>query len=280
MASASRTKDDPARELGRPLAMDLEEETGYRWPAWTVGMEMEDLWRSLHDDYNTLRIPMQCHRTFFFDVKELSTRAQNHDEFHRLMADRARNRFEEVQEALDRLCMSLITPPYDRFPHGLWPQFLDFARSMSAADLAVFLAGFEDPEKKKGTNDLLARAAAFNKPLAQPSLENAPSQPSRPPTPPISAPASSNEDDEDSFGKQAQSDLTSDAPRLPPNLSPDHQSSLPDRPLTRSSARLKARSQPPSSHDAVKRNLRPLAAGLPQRKEQKRRRRPRRKKQA
>jgi hypothetical protein len=246
-----------------------------------MGMKMADLWESLHDDYNTLRIPIQCQRAFHLDVKELATKAKDRDEFHCLMTERSQARFGEIVQALDDVAEYLVASPR-RFPYDLWPQFLAFARSMSAADLAIFFAGFEDPEDIEHRKYLetlrharrrradAAEAAALlplgrESPLAAPT--SAPT-PTDPPTPPDSALPNS-------VSPSDPLQLPTDTPiqriePTPPTSPPTSSQSRDDTtPISKPSPpRRSNRTRKQSTDEIVKRNLRPRAAGIPQRKEQ------------
>ncbi|KAI0406316.1 hypothetical protein F4802DRAFT_110658 [Xylaria palmicola] len=273
MTQPSHEPERPVKELGRPCKRDLVEEREFHWPAYSVGMKMADLWGSLHDDYNTLRIPIQCQRAFHLDVRELATAAKNHDEFHRLMAERSEARFREVESAHDDIAMSLIMTP-GRFPYDLWTQFIEFGRSMSAADLAVFLAGFEDPEHvqaRKERDEWVAAerakmTAKTNLPGCLPppipeSPTTAPAPaPVDPPTPPGSIPPS------DRPPVEASIQHTEPTPPTSPsvvNNTRDNTQYLPKpSPPRRSNRQTRPRKQ--TTHDIVKRSLRPRPAGIPQ----------------
>ncbi|KAI0202667.1 hypothetical protein F4808DRAFT_69148 [Astrocystis sublimbata] len=275
MAQPSHQPERPVKELRRPSEHDLYEARELHWPAYSVGMRMPDLWGSLHDDYNTLRISIQCQRAFHLDVRELATAARSHDEFHRLMAERSDARFREVASALDDIGVSLVMTP-DRIPYDLWTQFIQFGRSMSAADLAVFLAGFEDPEHVKARKRRDERVAAQRVEMAaktslpaclpppmpeSPTTAPAPA-PVDPPTPPDSIPPSDRSPVEASVQHPEPTPPTS--PSVSHNTRDNTQHLPKPSPPRRSSRQTRPRKQ--TTDDIVKRNLRPRPAGIAQQK--------------
>ncbi|KAI1739810.1 hypothetical protein F4680DRAFT_136264 [Xylaria scruposa] len=172
MAAASSEKDSVVKELGRPRAIDLYEEPQFHWPAWKFGMTMHELWQDLHDEYNTLRIPIQCQRAFHLDVKELATKASTREEFFRLMDERSQDRFEEVKQAVEDISMDFIGDPGRFTNEGLWRPFLDFARATSAADLVVFLSKLQEPEEAPE-----AKTGTLTLPASLPAPDSSPHDP-------------------------------------------------------------------------------------------------------
>ncbi|KAI0548139.1 hypothetical protein F4679DRAFT_334643 [Xylaria curta] len=169
MATASSEKDSVVKELGRPRKIDLYAEPEYHWPAWKFGMTMHELWGELHDQYNTLRIPIQCQRAFHLDVKELATKASTREEFFHLMDERSQDRFKEVKQAVEDISLTFIGDPRRFIINGLWRPFLDFARATSAADLVVFLSKLQEPEKAPE-----AKTAALTPPASLPAPNSSP----------------------------------------------------------------------------------------------------------
>ncbi|KAI0855140.1 hypothetical protein F4860DRAFT_54026 [Xylaria cubensis] len=193
MAAASSEKDSVVKELGRPREIDFLHEREYHWPAWKFGMAMDELWGELHDQYNTLRIPIQCQRAFHLDVKELATKASTRKQFFRLMDERSQDRFKEVKQAIADISIDFIGDPGRFVIEGLWSPFLDFARATSAADLIIFLSNLEKPEEtpeaKTAAPTLLASLLAPD-PSPRDALAQtvAPTPPAYPP--PVSNPLS------------------------------------------------------------------------------------------
>ncbi|KAI1269321.1 hypothetical protein F5Y18DRAFT_181197 [Xylariaceae sp. FL1019] len=272
MASPSDKPNEPdnsepknlVKEFGRPRERDLLMERQYHWPAWEVGMDMTDLWGSLHDQYNTLRIPIQCQEVFHLDVKELATRAKDHDEFHRLMAERSAARFQEVDDAHSRLGNILAMSPGE-FPHNLWSKYIVFMRSWSAADLAIFFAGIESPGHKQEREEHDAWSARERAKYATTNVTAAltlPGSESHIVAPTLAPPSN---------------ELPAGAPIQPTDPTPptspsktlksrNHTSSECKQALPRSSRR-QTRLQKETTDETAKRTLRARAAGLPRRKE-------------
>jgi hypothetical protein len=148
MTSKRPDYGDTVKEFGRPPPIDFYEDQELLWPAWKFGMKPEDMYLGLHDQYNTLRIPIQCQRLFHLDIKELANKASTSEEFHQLMAQRSRDRFREVDEALYDIDLDLLMS-VDKFPdNDLFSQFFAFVRSKCASGLATFLAGFQKSLKE------------------------------------------------------------------------------------------------------------------------------------
>jgi hypothetical protein len=83
----------------------------WRWPAWTLGMDLEDLFTTLHQQYNTGTIPLQDFQAFHHDVNELSRKAKTPEEFHRLMAERSEFRRKELLKSFESVAQQLAGQP-------------------------------------------------------------------------------------------------------------------------------------------------------------------------
>jgi hypothetical protein len=176
MTSIFEDGDNNFKEFGRPRHIDFTEENEFLWPAWKFDMKAEEFYLGLHDQYNTLRIPIQSQPAFHLDVNELSTIASTRDEFHSLMVQRSQERFEEIREAIRTISLSLVMSP-SQFPNiSLYMLCMQLVRSKSAADLAGFLAGFQKPGR--AVENRLATTAAAAMPPTVKSSTTPPSAPS------------------------------------------------------------------------------------------------------
>ncbi|KAI1119260.1 hypothetical protein F5Y14DRAFT_397173 [Nemania sp. NC0429] len=242
MAGTPVENKKAVKELGRPREVDLYEEQDYHWPSWKFDMEMEELYRGLHDEYNTLRFPILSPRAFHLDVKELATKAKTREEFHRLLDERSWARFKEVRQALDDLGIDFYMSP-DGFvtPPDLWFEFLKLMRARSFSDLIIFLSKLQAPTKD--------RVAEASKPTS-PGPPDVP-EPS-PHEPPVRMSVSTPE---------ASHSTSSTPPHDPPP---------PSTPSSRKKTRRQAPSRQQTADDIVKHSLRPRAAGASRRKFRKR----------
>ncbi|KAK9770472.1 hypothetical protein AB5N19_02206 [Seiridium cardinale] len=87
------------------------DERGCSWPAWKFGMKREDLFTTLHDQYNTFPSTIQDPVAFHHDVWEISQTASTEDEFHRLLADRKEQRLRELNETLESASFEIVGNP-------------------------------------------------------------------------------------------------------------------------------------------------------------------------
>ncbi|GAP93171.1 hypothetical protein SAMD00023353_10900090 [Rosellinia necatrix] len=247
---STRSQKNVAKELGRPRQVNLDTRPELNWPAWKFGLEVEDLANGLHDEYNTLRVPIQCQRAFHLDVNDAATKASTSDEFHRLMSERSMERFREIEQTIDDISMDMIGSPGQFINEDLWYPFICFVRAMSVADMIIFFTSICQPNyhtdsEKSATPPPEAFLTMLN-PLAI----------QRPPEPTVPA---------------------EPAP-LPEPYSPPRAPPSPPDPQPQQKTKRRARAKRQSTENIVRYNLRPRPAGTSQRKEQ--RRNPARKKRA
>lgn len=82
-----------------------------QWPAWKFGMKRDELFTTLHDQYNTIPSAIQDAEAFHHDVYEISNVATNTHEFHRLLADRKEQRIRELNGTLESASLEIISNP-------------------------------------------------------------------------------------------------------------------------------------------------------------------------
>jgi hypothetical protein len=92
-------------------AIDFRFSLEWRWPGWKLGMDFEDLFTTLHQQYNIGTIHVQDFEAFHHDVDELCRQAKTRDEFHKLMAERSDLRRRELMEAFESVAVQLIARP-------------------------------------------------------------------------------------------------------------------------------------------------------------------------
>lgn len=117
------------------------DDPGWSWPAWKFGLKRSDLFDSLHDQYNTFTFSLQDPEAFHHDVYEISNEADTKDEFHRLMADRQRQRIRELHESLESLAVEIIANP-KLMDSEHWQYALQLFRTKSFDSLVRYFASY------------------------------------------------------------------------------------------------------------------------------------------
>ncbi|KAH7156452.1 hypothetical protein EDB81DRAFT_880770 [Dactylonectria macrodidyma] len=117
------------------------DDPGWSWPAWKFGMKRDDLFTKLHDQYNTFSFNIQDPEAFHHDVYEISRNADTTDEFHRLMADRQRQRLTELHESLESLAVEIIANP-KLMDSEHWQYALQLFRTRSFDSIVRYFASY------------------------------------------------------------------------------------------------------------------------------------------
>lgn len=117
------------------------DDLGWSWPAWKFGMKRDDLFTSLHDKYNTFSYTIQDPEAFHHDVYEISRDADTSEDFHRLMADRQRQRLRELNDSLESLAVEIIANP-KLMATEQWQHALQLFRTKSFDSIVRFFASY------------------------------------------------------------------------------------------------------------------------------------------
>lgn len=104
-------------------------------------MKRDDLFTTLHDKYNTITFTLQDVEAFHHDVYELSCEANTKDEFHRLMAERQRQRSHELSESLESLAVEIIANPM-LMGTEQWQQALQLFRTKSYDSIVRYFGSY------------------------------------------------------------------------------------------------------------------------------------------
>lgn len=104
-------------------------------------MKRDDLFTKLHDQYNTFTFNLQDPEAFHHDVYEISRDADTTDEFHRLMADRQRQRICELHESLESLAVEIIANP-KLMDSEHWQYALQLFRTKSFDSIVRYFASY------------------------------------------------------------------------------------------------------------------------------------------
>ncbi|CAH0033632.1 unnamed protein product [Clonostachys rhizophaga] len=122
-------------------SVDWELDRSWLWPAWKFGLAYEDIFHTLHNQHNTVEIPLQDFRAFYYDVRELAAKASTRDELDRLLCERKQSRSTELLKAFDDAALQLAGDP-SSLPGGMWVPSVELFRTRSLASLVMFFAGF------------------------------------------------------------------------------------------------------------------------------------------
>lgn len=117
------------------------DDPSWSWPAWKFGLKRDDLFNSLHDQYNTFTFSLQDPEAFHADVCEISRDAETSEDFHRLMADRRRQRLHELHESLESLAVEIIANP-KLMDSEHWTYALQLFRTKSFDSLVRYFASY------------------------------------------------------------------------------------------------------------------------------------------
>lgn len=104
-------------------------------------MKRDDLFTTLHDQYNTFSFAIQDPEAFHHDVYEISHDADTIDDFHRLLADRRRQRLLEIDQSLESLAVEIIANP-KLMASEQWQHALQLFRTKSFDSLVRFFASY------------------------------------------------------------------------------------------------------------------------------------------
>ncbi|KAK2599935.1 hypothetical protein QQS21_005319 [Conoideocrella luteorostrata] len=117
------------------------EDPAWAWPAWKFDMKRDDLFTTLHDQYNTFSYTLQDPEAFHHDVYEISRDADTADEFHRLMAGRRQMRIRELNESLETLAVEIIANP-KLMGTEQWHHALQLFRTKSYDSIVRYFASY------------------------------------------------------------------------------------------------------------------------------------------
>ena len=139
------------------LAMD---DPAWAWPAWKFGMKRDDLFTTLQDRYNTFTFTLQDPEAFHHDVSEISHDAETPEEFHRLMADRQRQRQRELSQSLETLAVEIIANP-KLMGSEQWQHALQLFRTKSYDSIVRYFASYL-PEEYLDHHETQSTSSTFS----------------------------------------------------------------------------------------------------------------------
>jgi hypothetical protein len=121
--------------------MDDPADSCWNWPFWKFGLKKDDLFGTLHDQYNTVPSPILDPQAFHHDVYEISQQATSADEFHRLLSDRKQQRLRELNETLESAAFEIIANP-SLIGTEQWQHAVQLFRTKSLDSLVRYYASY------------------------------------------------------------------------------------------------------------------------------------------
>lgn len=143
----------------------------WQWPFNKFSLHPEDLFTTLHDRFNTHKLPLQDPVAFREDVCESARYSATLDEFYSQLEARKIERIKEMNKGWDNVCALVAATPsvmacqlcYDKVTHKVktkpgtmndsmperWLNFVQFSRSPSFDNLVKFFDGFVRDERKQ-----------------------------------------------------------------------------------------------------------------------------------
>ncbi|KAI1196152.1 hypothetical protein F5X97DRAFT_306292 [Nemania serpens] len=128
----------------------------WRWPWWKFGLEPDDIFTTLRQQFNTTSFAIQDPTSFLLDIREIAERCETKDEFFTGMAERRDQRTKELEEAWAGIgCYIAMSPNSincecrhdrrygedSRAPDHWW-DFLRLSRSRSLDSLVNYFDGY------------------------------------------------------------------------------------------------------------------------------------------
>jgi hypothetical protein len=107
------------------------------WPAEKFGLDLDDVFKTLHYQHNTITIPLQDFEAFSCDVQEISKHAASRKELERLLCDRRKLWETELLEAFRNTAFQILSSP--EMPN--WESSLRMFRTRSLSAWIIFMAG-------------------------------------------------------------------------------------------------------------------------------------------
>jgi hypothetical protein len=123
-------------------------------------MKRDELFTTLHDQYNTFSFSIQDPEAFHHDVYEISRDASTTDEFHRLMATRQQQRLRELNESLESLAVEIIANP-KLIATQQWRYALQLFRTKSYDSIVRYFASYL-PDDYLSDHDSLSPTTSFS----------------------------------------------------------------------------------------------------------------------
>lgn len=125
--------------------MDDADDACYNWPFWKFGLKRDDLFGTLHDQYNTVPSPILDPTAFHHDVFEISHQAASADEFHRLLDERKQQRLRELNSSFESAATEIVANP-SLIGTEQWYHAVQLFRTRSLDSLVRYFASYLPPD--------------------------------------------------------------------------------------------------------------------------------------
>lgn len=124
-------------------------------------MKTSDLFTELHEQYNTIRNPIQDKVAFHHDVYEISSRACSKDEFHSLMAERKEQRIDELNKGLELASVKIISNP-SLIGTDQWALAIQLFRERSLDALVSYFSSYLPDTCWEGDSDTVSEESVHS----------------------------------------------------------------------------------------------------------------------
>ncbi|KAI0545449.1 hypothetical protein F4679DRAFT_599425 [Xylaria curta] len=182
MAWRENPTPDDHRRLHVPY-IDLDHVYDYRewrWPHWKFDYKADDLFESLHKEFNCIPFAIQDPCYWFYDVHELINASKTREEFEIALRKRRDERFQEIRKAWSNTVgeLALNIPVWgssETDQINRWNAFIELSRHFSFGSL---LAHFVNYLPKNPPSVPNKKSTTAPKALDQPEQPRQPGQPS------------------------------------------------------------------------------------------------------
>ncbi|KAI1734583.1 hypothetical protein F4680DRAFT_470852 [Xylaria scruposa] len=152
----------------------------WRWPHWKFDYKADDLFESLHKEFNCIPFAIQDPCYWFYDVHELINASETREEFETALRKRRDERFQEIRKGWSNTVgeLALNIPVWgssETDQINRWNAFIELSRHFSFGSL---LAHFVNYLPKNPPNRPNVKSTTAPKALDQPEQTQQPDQPS------------------------------------------------------------------------------------------------------
>ncbi|KAJ4176972.1 hypothetical protein NW767_015268 [Fusarium falciforme] len=127
--------------------IDFQDQPEFRWPYWRVGLNEDDLFSSLYDQFNE-RTPLLDPVTFHHENHHVASNTDDNDEFPRQVDERIKRHAQTIDELLYDLFITIMEGR-SSLNRTQQHKFVYFHQYRSLKSLAVFLSSVVDPNHSK-----------------------------------------------------------------------------------------------------------------------------------
>ncbi|KAI1165636.1 hypothetical protein F5B18DRAFT_649586 [Nemania serpens] len=120
----------------------------FHWPCYKFGMSLDELFTTLHNQFNTWPAPLQDWEAFHHDVWEISEAATTKEELMSGIESRMKTRCAEMTRVWDLITVHLAAGR-SILPEAHWRHACQFFRTKSMDSMIAFLFEFLHPDEKE-----------------------------------------------------------------------------------------------------------------------------------